>query len=255
MAGRTVEPRSLQGPHCPKKAPTADAAAQPPAIPASSSVQAQRTGAPKQRPKGGGCCPVGGENEAGRGPRSTEASAGLSKDILGLEAPAGTAGEQPGSPPAKTLPQKLAFQPSLSEEPITVCLQEKEGERLAASADTKASGQEAEGLTPKGSGPKAAVGKNCGLLACTETSGACHPRAPASDLKAKATGALGASNCSQEQQQLGGGAERTLPRPLRPRGEELQQRATEAVVCAKNIKVSSTGEKVVLWTRYVLGSL
>lgn len=32
--------------------------------------------------------------------------------------------------------------------------------------------------------------------------------------------------------------------------EQQQQRVTEATVCAKNSKVSSTGEKVVLWTRY-----
>ncbi|KAM3825092.1 LOW QUALITY PROTEIN: GON-4-like protein [Vipera latastei] len=32
-------------------------------------------------------------------------------------------------------------------------------------------------------------------------------------------------------------------------GEDPQQRTIEATVCAKNIKVSSTGEKVVLWTR------
>lgn len=31
--------------------------------------------------------------------------------------------------------------------------------------------------------------------------------------------------------------------------EQQQQRVTEATVCAKNSKVSSTGEKVVLWTR------
>lgn len=33
--------------------------------------------------------------------------------------------------------------------------------------------------------------------------------------------------------------------------EQQQQRVTEATVCAKNSKVSSTGEKVVLWTRYI----
>lgn len=32
-------------------------------------------------------------------------------------------------------------------------------------------------------------------------------------------------------------------------GEDLQPRTIEPTVCAKNIKVSSTGEKVVLWTR------
>ncbi|XP_060108636.1 GON-4-like protein [Heteronotia binoei] len=238
--GRTVEPRSLQGPLCPKKAPTADPAAQPPVTPATSLTQAQRTGAPKQRPKGS-CCPVGREGEAGRGLRSTEAACGLDKDVSGPE------GKGPGSPPAKSLPQKLALQPRLSEEPVALSLREKEGERLAASANVK--GQETGGLPPKNPGPKAAAGTNCGSLACPESSGACHPRALASDQKTKAAGVSGASNCLQEQQQAGGGAERVLPRPPRPRGEEPQQRATEAVVCAKNIKVSSTGEKVVLWTR------
>lgn len=245
-AGRTVEPRSLQGPHCPRKAPAADAATVPPANPASSSILAQRTGTPKQRPKGS-CCPASGESEAGRGPRSTEASCGLSKDIPGLEASTGTVGKGPGSPPATSSLQKLAVQPSLSEEPTGLCLQENEGERLAASADTKVQGQEAEGLAPEDPGPKAAAGESCSLLACTEPSGAGHPPTPASVQKAKAAGASGLP----EQQQSKGGVEPVLPRVPRPRGEELQQRATEAVVCAKNIKVSSTGEKVVLWTRYV----
>ncbi|XP_015277661.1 PREDICTED: GON-4-like protein [Gekko japonicus] len=246
LAGRTVEPRSLQGPHCPQKAPAADAAAQPPATPASSLIQAQRTGAPKQRPKGGGC-PAGGEGEAGRGPRSTEASCGLGKDLLGPEASVGTAGKVPGSPPAKSLPQRPALQPALSEEPATLRLQETEGERLAASAGVKA--KEAEGVPPKDPGPKAAAGKNSGSPACAESPGPCHLRAPASDQKAKAAGASGPSARLQEQPPAVGGAEQALPRPPRPRGEEPQQRATEAVVCAKNIKVSSTGEKVVLWTR------
>ncbi|XP_064257605.1 GON-4-like protein isoform X2 [Passer domesticus] len=45
------------------------------------------------------------------------------------------------------------------------------------------------------------------------------------------------------------------PAQLQPRApghreeEQQQQRVTEATVCAKNSKVSSTGEKVVLWTR------
>ncbi|XP_064354968.1 GON-4-like protein isoform X3 [Dromaius novaehollandiae] len=43
---------------------------------------------------------------------------------------------------------------------------------------------------------------------------------------------------------------RALGASLRQREEEQQQqRVTEATVCAKNSKVSSTGEKVVLWTR------
>ncbi|XP_065515976.1 GON-4-like protein isoform X2 [Lathamus discolor] len=46
--------------------------------------------------------------------------------------------------------------------------------------------------------------------------------------------------------------DRGVPASLGPRDEEQQQqqqRVTEATVCAKNSKVSSTGEKVVLWTR------
>ncbi|XP_077178867.1 GON-4-like protein isoform X2 [Paroedura picta] len=234
LAGRTVEARSVQGAPCPKKAPVADAAAHPPATPASSSIQAQRTGAPKQRPKGG-------ESEAGRGPRSAEASRGLGRDLLGPGACVG--------PPAKSLPQTLTLQPNLSEEPIALSLQEKDGKRSAASADPKAKGRETEGLPPKDPGPKATAGKNAGLPACAESSGAFHPQTLVSDPKGKAAGVSGASDCLQEQQEVVDGVERPLPRLPRPRGEELQQRATEAVVCAKNIKVSSTGEKVVLWTR------
>nr|XP_056709685.1 GON-4-like protein [Euleptes europaea] len=247
LAGRTVEPCSLQGPHCPKKAPVADAAAQTPTAPAASSIQTQKTVAPKQRPRGSSC-PVGGESEAARGPRSAEASCGLGKVISGPEASAGTVGKGPSPPPAKGLLQKLAPQPSLLEEPIAVSLKEKEGERPAASVDTKTKGWEAAGSPPKDPGPpKAAVGKNCSSPTHTEPYGACRPQS--SNPKAKAAGASGAGDRLQERQQAAGGVERALPRPPRPRGEELQQRATEAMVCAKNIKVSSTGEKVVLWTR------
>ncbi|XP_054850044.1 GON-4-like protein isoform X2 [Eublepharis macularius] len=252
LGGRTVELCSVQGPHCPRKATVADVATQPPATTAASSVQVQRIAAPKQRPKGGSCS-VGGESEAGRGPRGAEASCGLSKDLSGPESSSGIAGKGPGPPLAKGLPQKPAVQPSLLAEPsMALSLKEKEGERLASSADSKPNGRETEGSPPKDSGLKVAAGKSCRLPTCTEPSGACHPQAPvASDQKAKATGATGESDCSREQQQQQAerGTERALSRLSRPRGEELQQRATEAMVCAKNIKVSSTGEKVVLWTR------
>nr|XP_008119257.1 PREDICTED: LOW QUALITY PROTEIN: GON-4-like protein [Anolis carolinensis] len=61
-------------------------------------------------------------------------------------------------------------------------------------------------------------------------------------LQAQAGGStegLGASGCSLELLPTAGGRE----------GSVMLQRAAEATVCAKNIKVSSTGEKVVLWTR------
>ena len=46
----------------------------------------------------------------------------------------------------------------------------------------------------------------------------------------------------------GGLAKDSGPQGKGPAGE-LQTKATEATVCANNSKVSSTGEKVVLWTR------
>ncbi|XP_063276399.1 GON-4-like protein isoform X2 [Prinia subflava] len=59
-----------------------------------------------------------------------------------------------------------------------------------------------------------------------------------------------AKSCSQGQQQ----PEQLKARvgtasPGQREEEQQQQRVTEATVCAKNSKVSSTGEKVVLWTR------
>ncbi|XP_017663960.1 PREDICTED: GON-4-like protein [Lepidothrix coronata] len=53
-----------------------------------------------------------------------------------------------------------------------------------------------------------------------------------------------ANSCLQGHQQ----PEQPEPRVV-PALEEQQQKVTEATVCAKNSKVSSTGEKVVLWTR------
>lgn len=60
-----------------------------------------------------------------------------------------------------------------------------------------------------------------------------------------------AKRCFQGQQRSGQVEDRGVPASLGHREEEQQQqqRVTEATVCAKNSKVSSTGEKVVLWTR------
>uniref|UniRef100_A0A8D2JBI4 GON-4-like protein n=1 Tax=Varanus komodoensis TaxID=61221 RepID=A0A8D2JBI4_VARKO len=83
--------------------------------------------------------------------------------------------------------------------------------------------------------------RNGGPQPPAEASGPCRLQALAVDPKARAE-APAASDCSPEP----GGGKRAGP----PRGEEPPPRAVEATVCAKNIKVSSTGEKVVLWTRY-----
>uniref|UniRef100_A0A8C3IQC7 GON-4-like protein n=1 Tax=Chrysemys picta bellii TaxID=8478 RepID=A0A8C3IQC7_CHRPI len=58
------------------------------------------------------------------------------------------------------------------------------------------------------------------------------------------------SNCCFEVQQLSEELEcRAVPSDKGEREDEQQQKIMEATVCAKNSKVSSTGEKVVLWTR------
>uniref|UniRef100_A0A8B9MS12 GON-4-like protein n=1 Tax=Accipiter nisus TaxID=211598 RepID=A0A8B9MS12_9AVES len=59
-----------------------------------------------------------------------------------------------------------------------------------------------------------------------------------------------ANNCFQMQQHSEQLEYRVVTASLEQKEEEQQQqRVTEATVCAKNSKVSSTGEKVVLWTR------
>ncbi|XP_051497211.1 GON-4-like protein isoform X3 [Apus apus] len=59
-----------------------------------------------------------------------------------------------------------------------------------------------------------------------------------------------ANNCFQVHQHSEQLEHRGVPPSLGQKEEEQQQqRVTEATVCAKNSKVSSTGEKVVLWTR------
>uniref|UniRef100_A0A8C0AS19 GON-4-like protein n=1 Tax=Buteo japonicus TaxID=224669 RepID=A0A8C0AS19_9AVES len=58
------------------------------------------------------------------------------------------------------------------------------------------------------------------------------------------------NNCFQVQQHSEQLEYRVVTASLEQKEEEQQQqRVTEATVCAKNSKVSSTGEKVVLWTR------
>ncbi|XP_067395239.1 GON-4-like protein isoform X2 [Emydura macquarii macquarii] len=55
--------------------------------------------------------------------------------------------------------------------------------------------------------------------------------------------------CFQGQQQFEELECRAVPSTMGQREDEQQQKVMEATVCAKNSKVSSTGEKVVLWTR------
>uniref|UniRef100_A0A670JU63 GON-4-like protein n=1 Tax=Podarcis muralis TaxID=64176 RepID=A0A670JU63_PODMU len=89
--------------------------------------------------------------------------------------------------------------------------------------------------------PPKAGAANCGSQTPAVASGVCSPLA--TEKKGNATERL----CASDRSELP--AAGVGERAASLRGDELHQRAVEATVCAKNIKVSSTGEKVVLWTR------
>lgn len=199
-----------------------DGTKQPPASAAvSSPSQTQRVLPLKlQRPKNGSC-PVRGESEAGLGVRGTEASSGL-RDTA--ETVCGAAGQGPSPPLPSSLSEEVAA-------PHCPCLKDREAEEPPATVGVKPKKGETRGSPSRDPGFKAA-GTDC--AAATEASEACSLQAPASDQKGKTT--EGSEHCQEQ------------PR-ARQRGEETQPRVAEATVCAKNIKVSSTGEKVVLWTR------
>uniref|UniRef100_A0A8C8AXX5 GON-4-like protein n=1 Tax=Otus sunia TaxID=257818 RepID=A0A8C8AXX5_9STRI len=82
------------------------------------------------------------------------------------------------------------------------------------------------------------------LLVVTHNDTGCTGNFPESRLKSNA------NNCFQMHQHSEQLEYRVVTASLGQKEEEQQQqRVTEATVCAKNSKVSSTGEKVVLWTR------
>lgn len=90
----------------------------------------------------------------------------------------------------------------------------------------------------------------------------CSSQSPASCALEDDTGCTGdfpesrgksnANNCFQVRQHSEQLQHRAVAAsPGQKEEEQQQQRVAEATVCAKNSKVSSTGEKVVLWTRYL----
>ncbi|XP_052651411.1 GON-4-like protein isoform X2 [Harpia harpyja] len=98
-------------------------------------------------------------------------------------------------------------------------------------------------------GRKPTLGKSCSsqspdnCILETDDTG-CAGNLPESRSKSNA------NNCFQVQQHSEQLEYRVVTASLEQKEEEQQQqRVTEATVCAKNSKVSSTGEKVVLWTR------
>lgn len=219
-SGRTVD-------LCPKKTPASDAAKQPSSgtTTTSSTQNMPKISPPKlHRPKSSSSCPTGGDGEAGSHPRCQEASSGLTKDCVGLEGAAGRVSRPgPNSLLAQTAAPPTALQSDLLEERIA-----PKKKQLPASVD----------INPRKGHVLKAVEATCGSHA-----GAHSPQG-------KAAEAPRTRDCLPEQQKVGGDGEPAVPAQAGQR-EEFQQRVTEATVCAKNIKVSSTGEKVVLWTRYM----
>uniref|UniRef100_A0A8D2J9P0 GON-4-like protein n=1 Tax=Varanus komodoensis TaxID=61221 RepID=A0A8D2J9P0_VARKO len=227
---KATEACSLPVPPCPKKP------AEPPRLcPQSATPQPHRGLPPKpHRPKSSSCSLVVGESGGGLGPRSGDAL--LPEGPADAECGAGGPGLSPalsqGRLPTCPVPSASAeapAQPHLTDD-------EADG---AASVGHAPKGKELPGPHSKELALKAAE-RNGGPQPPAEASGPCRLQALAVDPKARAE-APAASDCSPEP----GGGKRAGP----PRGEEPPPRAVEATVCAKNIKVSSTGEKVVLWTR------
>uniref|UniRef100_A0A8D2JGP0 GON-4-like protein n=1 Tax=Varanus komodoensis TaxID=61221 RepID=A0A8D2JGP0_VARKO len=154
-------------------------------------------------------------DSAGAGAAVSEACAGAHPGSSAAGAEARGHGVTLAAPPRGTEPSRT---------PLQACL----------SAPAELPGPHSKELALK------AAERNGGPQPPAEASGPCRLQALAVDPKARAE-APAASDCSPEP----GGGKRAGP----PRGEEPPPRAVEATVCAKNIKVSSTGEKVVLWTR------
>ncbi|XP_015505578.1 GON-4-like protein isoform X1 [Parus major] len=176
-----------------------------------------------------------------------EASLGLSRDLL-LSA-AAKASPAPRASCARSPCQTEGLHPAAAQQP-------------RGSALTSAGGKDLEGppLPLEGraeakqgwitTSSKAAASESCGSGSSPSGCGlepedrGCTGDAPEGRPRSNA------SSCFQVHQH---------PEQLEPRAgtaspgqreeEQQQQRVTEATVCAKNSKVSSTGEKVVLWTR------
>lgn len=150
---------------------------------------------------------------------NAETSLGLSRDLLLSAAPKGSRGQGPCH--TEGLHSASAQQPRGSA-PASGAAKELEAAALPLQGRAEAK----QGWITRSS--KAARGESC-------------------TLEAQDTDAARLQEQQDAEQEPRAG-------PASPEGhreeEQQQQRVTEATVCAKNSKVSSTGEKVVLWTRY-----
>ncbi|XP_072840394.2 GON-4-like protein isoform X2 [Pogona vitticeps] len=238
--GKTPEGCSVPGLLCPKRA--GDTAKPCPANNATSSAPQSQRGTLRKLPQlKSSFCPVEGGNYAGHGLRDEDLSSGLGKDVSEPEK-ARTLGS--ASPAAEKCPQTLVLRPGLPEEPRAPSdpdLQDKGADSLTTSANVKPKGRETWGSPSKA--PPA--GTNGGRRAEAEASGAGRLPPPAADPKATEGSSPSERFQGPKLPPVAGGRECAVSF----RGEDVAPRVAEATVCAKNIKVSSTGEKVVLWTR------
>ncbi|XP_061871993.1 GON-4-like protein isoform X2 [Colius striatus] len=198
-------------------------------------------------------CNVGKESEGLNQHHQGDADAalGLSRDLL-LPSPAATAKGVMGPAPSsgKSLCQTEGLHSDPSDKlPVfahasRLAVKELEGPALPLEGKAEAK----QGWTAAGRKP--AVGRSCSsqspascILGADDTG--CTGNSPD-----ESTFKSGASSCFQTHQHPEETEYRVVPASLGQKEEEQQQqRVTEATVCAKNSKVSSTGEKVVLWTR------
>ncbi|KAM6309331.1 GON-4-like protein isoform 3-T3 [Podargus strigoides] len=188
----------------------------------------------------------GGLNQPPRG--NADASNELSRDLLPSPPPAVKGLTGPHSSAGKSLCQteglhshssdKLTGSGHASRLAVKAC----EGPCLPPEAKPEA---KPSWTTPS---RKPTLGKSCSLQSpdhcISEIDGmGCTGNTPESRLKSNANN----SQVHQHSEQRG--CSMAPASPVQREEEQQQQRVTEATVCAKNSKVSSTGEKVVLWTR------
>ncbi|XP_054253012.1 GON-4-like protein isoform X2 [Indicator indicator] len=189
-------------------------------------------------------CPVGAESEGFKQQqRNAAAPLGLSRDLLLSSHSAAVKGlPGPRSSSGRSLCQTEGLHSESSEKLASKsAVTDLEGPPLALEGKPAAK----QGWVALGR--KAAQAKSCspqspaGCILDTDEAG-CTGNPPEDRVKSNA------NSCLQVQQQL---EVRGVSASLGQKEEQQQQqqRVTEATVCAKNSKVSSTGEKVVLWTR------
>ncbi|XP_060537991.1 GON-4-like protein [Pantherophis guttatus] len=218
-ACKTAEPPPV--PPCPPNG--AEPAKNPPAAPLPPSRGAFP---PKPHRLKSSLCPTEGKREMGHGPRSGgEAPSAPNPDNSETEGPSKAIRLDPNSPPSSIL---VPSRPSLKElggRSPTGTTKPKAREMLSKDLPLKTLGaslQTEPEISPTG-------GTQAANLTGKAAEGGGDVRSPKEERSAPATV----------------GPDRGAPIA----GEDLQPRTIEPTVCAKNIKVSSTGEKVVLWTR------